>query len=71
MVQVHRVAFWVVVAGCIAALGLTVIANASDDDRPSSNQVAFAQQVCDLTHNHQRQRKRAVHSPDTTRERKV
>jgi hypothetical protein len=48
MVQAHRVAFRAVVAGCIAALGLTVVANASDDNRPSTSQVAFAQQVSDL-----------------------
>ena len=33
MVRKHRVLFGVVITGCIAALGLTVVARASHDDR--------------------------------------
>ncbi len=48
MVRKQRVRFGVVITGCIAALGLTVVARASHDEPPSSSQIAFAQQVSDL-----------------------
>ena len=48
MLRKHPLLLGVVVTGCIAALGLAVIADASDDDRPSGTQIAFAQQVSDL-----------------------
>ena len=48
MVRKHRVFFGVVITGCIAALGLGVIARAHDDEPPSNGQIAFAQQVSDL-----------------------
>lgn len=38
----------VIVTCCLAACGLAVVAHATDDDTPSSQQVAFAQQVSDL-----------------------
>src|SRR5436190_9654630 len=48
MVRKHRVFFGVVITGCIAALGLGVIARAHDDEPPSNGQIAFARQVSDL-----------------------
>jgi len=48
MVLRHRVAFGVVVAGCIAALGLAVVAHANDDHAPSNRQIAFAKDVSAL-----------------------
>ena len=48
MLQKHPVLFGIVVTGCIAALGLAGIAYASDDEKPSSRQIAFAQEVSDL-----------------------
>jgi hypothetical protein len=48
MVRKHPVFFGVVIAGCIAALGSGVIGYASDDDPPSSRQIAFAQDVSNL-----------------------
>ena len=38
----------VIVTCCLAACGLAVVAHATDDGTPSSQQVAFAQQVSDL-----------------------
>ena len=46
MIQKHRVLFAAVITGCVAALGVAAIAN--DDQRPSSRQIAFAQEVSDL-----------------------
>jgi len=40
-----------VITGCIAALGLAGILYASDDDTPSSRQIAFAQEVSNLVVN--------------------
>ena len=48
MAQKHPVLVGVVIAACVAALGLGVIAYASDDEKPSSQQIAFAQTVSDL-----------------------
>jgi len=48
MVRKRPALFGVLVTGCIAALGLAVIAHANDDNPPSSTQVAFAQKVSDL-----------------------
>ncbi len=45
MVLRHRVAFGVVVAGCLAALGLAAVARANDNDPPSNRQIAFAKDV--------------------------
>jgi len=45
MVLRHRVAFGVVVAGCIAALGVAAVARANDNDPPSDRQIAFARDV--------------------------
>ena len=47
MVRKRPVFLGVVVTGCIA-LGLSVIARAHDNDRPSSSQIAFAQDVSNL-----------------------
>jgi hypothetical protein len=44
----HRVLFGVVITGCIAALGVAVMARASHDDTPSSRQITFAQDVSNL-----------------------
>ena len=49
MRQTHRLGFGILVAACVATIGLTVAAAARDgDDRPSSGQIAFAQEVSDL-----------------------
>jgi hypothetical protein len=48
MVRTHRLLFGVVISGCITALVLGVVARASHDDTPSTEQVAFAQEVSDL-----------------------
>jgi hypothetical protein len=48
MVRKHPVLTGVVIAGCIAGLGLVAAPNASDDQKPSSKQIAFAQEVSDL-----------------------
>jgi hypothetical protein len=48
MAQKHSVLFGVVITGCIAALGMAVVARANDDEPPSSRQIAFAQEVSDL-----------------------
>ena len=48
MVRKHPVLSGVVIAGCIAGLGLVAAPNASDDQKPSSKQIAFAQEVSDL-----------------------
>ena len=41
----------VIATCCLAACGLAVVAHATDDGTPSSQQVAFAQQVSDLLAN--------------------
>ena len=51
MARKHPVLFGIVVAGSIAALGLAAILYASDDETPSSGQVAFAQEVSNLVVN--------------------
>src|SRR6185436_8841005 len=38
----------IVVTACLAGLGLAAVTYASDDNRPSNRQIAFAQQVSDL-----------------------
>ena len=43
----HRLAFGVLVAACLATIGLRVSA-AHENDHPSAGQIAFAQQVSDL-----------------------
>jgi hypothetical protein len=48
MVRKYRVLFGVVITGCIAALGLAVVAQARHDEAPSTRQIAFAQEVSDL-----------------------
>jgi hypothetical protein len=48
MAPKHPVLVGAVLAGCIAAFGLAVIASATHDERPSTGQVAFAQEVSDL-----------------------
>jgi len=48
MRQKNPVLFGIVVTGLIAGLGVAAIARASDDEPPSSEQIAFAQQVSDL-----------------------
>jgi hypothetical protein len=48
MVRKHPFFIGIVVFVCIASLRLAVIAYASDDEAPSSGQIAFAQEVSDL-----------------------
>jgi hypothetical protein len=48
MVRKHPFLYGLVITVCIAALGLVVITHATDDDAPSSRQIAFAQEVSDL-----------------------
>ena len=48
MRQKRRALCGIAVVGLAAAWGFTLIAHASDNNRPSSQQIAFAQQVSDL-----------------------
>jgi hypothetical protein len=48
MFQLHRLAVAGSIAMCITGLGVGLVAHAAGDDRPSSRQVAFAQEVSDL-----------------------
>ena len=48
MFQFHRLAVRGAIALCITGLGLGLTAHATGDDRPSSRQIAFAQEVSDL-----------------------
>jgi hypothetical protein len=48
MVQRHRLVFGVVVAACVAALGLAAVVRANNDDGPSNRQIAFAKDVSAL-----------------------
>lgn len=48
MSQKRRVLVGIVVSSFVAVLGLAVVAKASGDDRPSSRQIAFAQEVSNL-----------------------
>ena len=47
MRHTHRLVIGIVAAGCIATIGLAAAAH-HDDDRPSTAQIAFAQEVSDL-----------------------
>jgi putative exporter of polyketide antibiotics len=48
MLRKHPVVSGVVITACIAGFSLGVITYATDDDTPSTGQVAFAQGVSDL-----------------------
>ncbi len=48
MRQKHRTLIGIAVTGLVAGLWVGAVAYATDDDRPSGEQIAFAQQVSDL-----------------------
>ena len=48
MVRKHHILFGIALAGYLAGLGFAVSADASDDPRPSSSQIAFAEEVSTL-----------------------
>jgi len=48
MVRTRALVSGIVITACLVGLGLAAMASASDDNRPSSRQIAFAQQVSDL-----------------------
>jgi hypothetical protein len=48
LAQRHRLLFGILTVGLVAAFGWGVITHASDDDPPSTNQIAFAKTVSDL-----------------------
>jgi hypothetical protein len=48
MAEKQRVAFRILIAGCLAMLAMGVVVFAHDDERPSTSEIAFAQEVSDL-----------------------
>ena len=48
MLRTRAVVSGIVVTACLTGLGLAAVTDASDDNRPTNRQIAFAQQVSDL-----------------------